>query len=120
MCSGGGFGSGQEWGRAAVTHRNTASACEPAKRRLQGPTSTRHGRSWDSAARDDGFVVADASAPHTATILLCCLQTGPSPTRYGFREPNCSRASAVQKASRADLIEGGSYAGFRRFAGQRP
>jgi hypothetical protein len=31
------------------------------------------------------FVVADASAPHAATVLLSCLQTGPSPVRYGFR-----------------------------------
>ena len=39
------------------------------------------------ARRPDGFVVADASAPHAATVLLCRLQTGPSPARYGFREP---------------------------------
>ena len=38
----------------------------------------------------------------------------------GFREPNCSRAIAVQTAPSAGLIAGGSHACFRRFAGQRP
>ena len=35
-----------------------------------------HGRPSSSAVRGDGFVVADVSEPHAATVLLCCLQTG--------------------------------------------
>ena len=42
------------------------------------------------------FVVADASAPHAATVLLCCLQTGPSPGSPTAREQSPSRRLPVR------------------------
>ena len=43
----------------------------------------------------DGFVVADASAPHAAAVLLCGRQTGPCPARHGFREPKADGWAVV-------------------------